>query len=312
MRRIRTAVIGVGRQGRWHAEKLVALEKSNLIAVADIDGERCRAVASDLDVDAVGDFHDLIGEVDAVSIATPTPTHFDIASTFLQHGIHVLVEKPVTVTVDEVRDLVELADGKNVILQVGHLERFNPALMALAPYVRDPQFIESHRIAPYKPRGLDVSVVLDLMIHDIDLLHSLVRSPVSNVDATGRSIMSDNIDIANARLRFQNGCVANVTSSRISFKTEHTLRIFQSNAYFSVDLCNKISKFYRKKNEGPVETPEDISIEKWSCTASDALMAQSEAFLDSVVGGPPPLVNGRIAMEALETAAAIGDLIDTS
>ncbi len=312
MRRIRTAVIGVGRQGRWHAEKLVALEKSNLIAVADIDGERCRAVASDLDVDAVGDFHDLIGEVDAVSIATPTPTHFDIASTFLRNGIHVLVEKPVTATVDEVRDLVELADGKNVILQVGHLERFNPALMALAPYVREPQFIESHRIAPYKPRGLDVSVVLDLMIHDIDLVHSFVRSPVSIVDATGRSIMSDNIDIANARLKFENGCVANVTSSRISFKTEHTLRIFQSNAYFSVDLCNKTSRSYRKKNEGPVETPEDISVDKWSCKASDALMTQSEAFLESIVGGPPPLVNGRIAMEALETAATIGDMIDTS
>ncbi len=312
MRRIRTAVIGVGRQGRWHAEKLVALEKSNLIAVADIDGERCRAVASDLDVDAVGDFHDLIGEVDAVSIATPTPTHFDIASTFLRNGIHVLVEKPVTATVDEVRDLVELADGKNVILQVGHLERFNPALMALAPYVREPQFIESHRIAPYKPRGLDVSVVLDLMIHDIDLVHSFVRSPVSIVDATGRSIMSDNIDIANARLKFENGCVVNVTSSRISFKTEHTLRIFQSNAYFSVDLCNKISRSYRKKNEGPVETPEDISVDKWSCKASDALMTQSEAFLESIVGGPPPLVNGRIAMEALETAATIGDMIDMS
>ncbi len=312
MRRIRTAVIGVGRQGRWHAEKLVALEKSNLIAVADIDDERCRAVASDLDVDAVGDFHDLVGEVDAVSIATPTPTHFDIASTFLRNGIHVLVEKPVTVTVNEVRNLVELADGKNVILQVGHLERFNPALMALAPYVREPQFIESHRIAPYKPRGLDVSVVLDLMIHDIDLVHSFVRSPVSIVDATGRSIMSDNIDIANARLKFENGCVANVTSSRISFKTEHTLRIFQSNAYFSVDRCNKLSHFERKKNEGPVETPEDISVDKWSCKASDALMTQSEAFLESIVGGPPPLVNGRIAMEALETAAAIGDMIDTS
>ena len=312
MRRIRTAVIGVGRQGRWHAEKLAALENSNLVAVADIDRERCRVVAADLNVDAVGDFHDLIGEVDAVSIATPTLTHFDIASTFLQHGIHVLVEKPVTATVDEVRDLVELADGKNVILQVGHLERFNPALMALTPYVQDPQFIESHRIAPYKPRGLDVSVVLDLMIHDIDLVHSFVRSPVSNVDAIGRSIMSDNVDIANARIRFENGCVANMTSSRISFKTEHTLRIFQSNAYFSVNLYNKTSKIYRKTIEGPVEIPEDISIDEWSCTDSDALMAQSEAFLESIVGGPPPLVNGRIAMEALQTAAIIGDMIDSS
>ncbi len=312
MRRIRTAVIGVGCQGRRHADKLVALENSKLVAVADIDDERCRAVASDLGVDAVRDFHDLINEVDAVCIATPTPTHFDIASTFLQNGIHVLVEKPVTSTVDEVRGLVELADGKKLILQVGHIERFNPALMALAPYVREPQFIESHRIAPYKPQGLDVSVVLDLMIHDIDLVHSFVRSPVSNVDATGRSIMSDNVDIANVRIRFENGCVANVTSSRISFKTEHTLRIFQSDAYFSVDLYNKTSRIYRKKSAGPVETPADISIDKWSCAASDALLAQSEAFLDSVVGGPPPLVNGRIAMAALETAAVIGDMIDTS
>jgi len=312
MRPIRTAVVGVGRQGRWHADKLAALENSNLVAVADIDGERCRAVASDLDVDAVDDFRDLLSEVDAVTIATPTATHFDIASTFLQNGIHVLVEKPFTATVDEARNLVELTDGKNVILQVGHLEWFIPALMALAPYIQEPQFIESHRIAPYKPRGLDVSVVLDLMIHDIDLVHSLVRSPVSKVDAIGQSIMSDNVDIANARIRFANGCVVNVTSSRISFKTEHTLRIFQSNSYFSVDLYNKTSRSYRKKNEGPIVTPEDISIEKWSCTSSDALMAQSEAFLGSVAGGSPPLVNGRVAMEALETAAAIGDMIDTS
>lgn len=307
---IRTAVIGVGHQGRWHADKFAALDKSYLVAVVDTDDKRCREVAAELDVAAVPDYRDLVGEVDAVSIATPTPSHYDIVSTFLENGIHVLVEKPLTPTVEEAKKLVEFADAKNVILQVGHLERFNPAVMAVTPYVSEPQFIESLRIAPYKPRSLDVSVVLDLMIHDIDLIHSFARSRMTKVDAVGQSVFSDNVDIANARVTFENGCVANVTSSRVSLKTERAIRIFESNAYYSVDLFAKKSTVYRAKNEGPVESPEDISIEKSSFESSDALLEQSRAFLDSVAGGSPPLVSGRIAMEALETALAIGEMIE--
>ena len=310
MTQIRTAVIGVGHQGRWHADKFKAIERSTLVAVSDADEERCKAVADDLGVNAVTDYRDLIGEVDAVSIATPTPSHFDIVGTLLEAGIHVLVEKPLTSTVEQAQKLVEIAEKKNLILQVGHLERFNPAVMAVAPTVAEPRFIESLRIAPYKPRGLDVSVVLDLMIHDIDLIHSFAGSRMVRADAVGQSIFSNNIDIANARITFENGCVANVTSSRISLKTERTIRIFESSAYHSVDLFAKNATSYRASGDGPVETPEDLKISQASFDASDALMVQAEAFLDSITGGPPPLVNGRTAMEALECAVAIGDMIE--
>ena len=312
MNQIRTAVIGVGHQGRWHADKFKALDDSRLVAVVDADEGRRAEVAADLGVAGVADFRDLIGEVDAVSIATPTPSHFEIVGTLLEHGIHVLVEKPLTSTVEQAAQLVELAEGRNVTLQVGHLERFNPAVMAVAPSVRTPRFIESLRIAPYKPRGLDVSVVLDLMIHDIDLIHSFAGSRMVKADAVGQSIFSDNIDIANARISFENGCVANVTSSRISLKTERTIRIFESNAYHSIDLFAKSATSYRARGDGAVESPEDLSIDKQSFEASDALMVQAEAFLASVAGGPPPLVNGRTAMEALETAVAISESIEKS
>ncbi len=310
MSQIRTAVIGVGHQGRWHADKFAALDRSKLIAVVDTDEARCREVAGELDVAAVSDYRDLFGEVDAVSIATPTPSHFDIVGACLENGVHVLVEKPLTSTVDEARRLVELAKAKDVVLQVGHLERFNPAVMAVAPSVTAPRFIESLRIAPFKSRGLDVSVVLDLMIHDIDLIHSFARSRMANVDAVGQCIFSRHVDIANARITFENGCVANVTSSRISVKTERAIRIFESSAYHSIDLFEKKSTSYRAIGDDPVEGPEDISIEKLSFDASDALLEQARAFLYSVAGGPAPLVSGRIAMQALETAVAIGDQIE--
>jgi predicted dehydrogenase len=306
---VRTAVVGVGHQGKWHAEKFAALEKSDLVAVVDKDPDRCQILATKLSVKPVSDFKDLIGEVDAVSIASPTRSHFDIASALLENNIHVLVEKPITTTLEEAEALVELAEDKGLVLQVGHLERFNPAIMGIVEHLKQPQFIESNRIAPYKPRSIDVSVVLDLMIHDIDLVHSIVGSAVVSLDATGGSIISNDVDIANARIKFENGCVANVTASRVGFKTERSLRIFQSNAYFSVDLHNKKSTMYQKKGDGPVLSPDDISVDEQSYDASDALMVQSEAFLDSIVGGPPPLVSGRIGMQALKTALDIGEML---
>jgi len=182
--------------------------------------------------------------------------------------------------------------------------------MAVAPTVAQPRFIESLRIAPYQPRGVDVSVVLDLMIHDIDLIHSFARSRAVRADAVGRPIFSDNIDIANARITFENGCVANVTSSRISLKKERTIRIFESHAYHSIDLLQKNATSYRSTGEGPVEGPQDLVVDQAGFDASDALMVQAEAFLKSIAGGPPPLVDGRTAMQALETAATIGRLIE--
>ncbi|MFQ5548109.1 MAG: Gfo/Idh/MocA family protein [Woeseia sp.] len=309
MARLRTAVVGVGHQGRWHAEKFAALEGSKLVAIVDKDNDRCRSVAEELDASPLENYEDLIGKVDAVSIASPTRSHFDIARALLDNDIHVLVEKPITTTLQEAEALVELAESRGLVLQVGHLERFNPAILALGEILRKPQFIESNRIAPYKPRSTDVSVVLDLMIHDIDLVHSVVGSPVTSLDATGGSIISRDIDIANARIKFENGCVANVTASRASFKTERSLRVFQENAYFNVDLHNKRSTIYRKKGDGPVTSPDGIAVDEESYGASDALMAQSEAFLNSIAGGPPPLVSGRIGMQALKTALDIGEML---
>lgn len=309
MDRIRTAVVGVGHQGKWHAEKFAALENSELIAVVDSDADRCRQVAAELDVRPVADFKELIGDIDAVSIASPTRSHFEIASTLLENDVHVLVEKPITTTLEEAEALVELAEGRGLVLQVGHLERFNPAIMALGEFLKDPQFIESNRIAPYKPRSTDVSVVLDLMIHDIDLVHGVVGSPVTSLDAIGGSIISNDIDIANARIKFENGCVANVTASRAGFKTERSLRVFQENAYFNVDMHNKKSTIYQKTGDEPVMSPDDISVEEQSYGASDALMVQSEAFMNSIAGGAPPLVSGRIGMQALKTALDIGEML---
>jgi predicted dehydrogenase len=307
--KIRTAVVGVGHQGKWHAEKFAALENANLVAVVDKDTNRCQKLAAELNATPLTNFKDLIGEVDAVSIASPTHSHFDIASTLLQNDIHVLVEKPITTTLEDAAVLVELAEERGLVLQVGHLERFNLAIMALGKFLKEPQFIESNRIAPFKLRNIEVSVVLDLMIHDIDLIHSIVRSSVASLDATGSSIISNDIDIANVRIKFDNGCIANVTASRASFKTERSLRIFQENAYFNVDMHNKISTIYRKIGIEPVMSPDDISVEEQSYGASDALMAQSVAFLNSIVTGTPPLVSGRIGMQALKTALHIGKIL---
>ena len=306
---IKTAVVGVGVQGRRHAEKFAALTESELTAVYDVDFDLATSVADDLGCRAVREVSDLVGEVEAVAVASPTSTHYDIAGMLLKNGIHLLIEKPIAATMDEARGLVEMAEANNAIVQVGHLERFNPVVVALADHTVEPQFIESHRIAPFKPRALDVSVVLDLMIHDIDLIHSFVQSPMEQVDAVGRSVFSDNIDVANARIRFANGCVANVTSSRISMKTERSLRIFEADSYSSADLQTRELTSYRKKGEGPVAGPEDVAIHKESFGECDPMMEQARAFLESVAGGPPPLVSGRTATEALATATVIGDLV---
>ena len=307
--KIRTAVIGVGHQGRWHADKFAALPRSELVAVVDPDAERCRAVAAELQTTPVDDYRDLIGKADAVSIASPTSTHFEIASTLLRNNIHVLLEKPITNTVEEAATLVELAKANNVVLQVGHLERFNPAIIALGQLLDRPLFIESTRIAPFSQRSVDVSVVLDLMIHDIDLIHAVVGSPVKSIDASGVPVISNDIDIANARIKFENGCVANVTASRASFKTERKLRVFQHNTYVSLDLHQKKSVVYQKSGVDPTLSQDYISVEEQVFGASDALMTQSEAFLESISGGPPPLVSGQVGMQALETALSISELM---
>jgi predicted dehydrogenase len=306
---IRAAVVGVGYLGRFHAQKYAALPAVRLVAVAD-PGESARtAVAAEVGTRAVADWRELLGQVDAVSIATPTPHHHAIARAFLDAGAHVLVEKPMTTTVDEARDLIAAARRAGRVLQVGHLERFNAAVQAIEGIVTRPRFIECARLAPFKQRGTDVSVVLDLMIHDIDLIQSIVRAPLVSVDAIGTSVFSDDIDIANARLRFASGCVANVTASRVSLKSERKIRLFQDDAYLSIDLQQKILTVIRKGGAAPAGELPQVSIDERTYDQGDALKAEIEAFLVAIREGTPPLVDGEAGLLALETAIRIAELV---
>lgn len=243
--------------------------------------------------------------MDAVSVVTPTPLHYGIARDFLEAGAHVLVEKPVTATPEEARDLVRIADANRRILQVGHLERFNAAVVAAVPQLTAPRFIECHRLAPYRERGTDVNVVLDLMIHDLDLVQTIVGSEVASIDAIGAPVFSEALDIANARIRFANGCIANATASRVSLKTERKLRIFQDDAYLSIDLQEKILTVVRKRPEGPQPGQLPVTIEENSFAQGDALQAEIESFLECIRTGRPPVVSGRAGLHALETALRI-------
>ena len=307
---IRAAVIGAGYLGRFHAQKWAALAGCRLVAIADPAPEARAAVGAELGVRAVADWRELLGEIDAVSIATPTALHHAIARACLEAGLHVLVEKPITTTVEEAEDLIGRASRAGRVLQVGHLERFNAAVLAIEGIVTAPRFIETHRLAPFRQRGTDVSVVLDLMIHDIDLIQSIVRSPLDSVDAIGSSVFSSDLDIANARLRFASGCVANVTASRVSMKTERKLRLFQDDLYLSLDLQQKIVTVIRKGAQAPDATGlPQVAIEEKTYEQGDALKAQIEAFADSIRTGRPPLVGGQAGLEALETATRIASLV---
>lgn len=309
---LRTAVIGVGYLGRFHAQKYAQLTGSKLVGVVDANTDARAKVAAELGTQAFGDYRELFGKVDAVSLAVPTPLHHSIGCELLRNGIDVLIEKPIATTVSEARELVNLAQTHGRVLQVGHLERFNPAVLAAAARLRTPRFVESHRLAPFKQRGTDVSVVLDLMIHDIDLIQELVGTPIESIDAVGATVFSGEIDIVNARLRFKGGCVANTTASRISLKQERKIRIFQDDAYLSVDMQQKILTVIRKKDQAPVESPAQVSIEEESFDQGDALLAEIEAFLKAVKERSTPVVTGEDGLRALETAMKITALVQKS
>ena len=309
---MRTGVIGVGYLGRFHAQKYAALKNSDLVGIADPSGTARDAVSAELGVAAYTDYRELLGRVDAVSIVTPTPYHFSVAREFLEAGAHVLVEKPMTTTVEEGVELIEAARRAKRVLQVGHLERFNAAVQAVQPILTVPRFIESARLAPFKHRGTDVDVVLDLMIHDIDLILSIVGSPVVSVDAIGSSVFSKEIDIANARLRFANGCVANATASRVSLKTERRLRLFQDDAYVSVDLHQKILTVIRKGAGLSADGMPQVAIEENSYEQGDALKAEIEAFLAAAATGCAPAVTGEDGLLALRTAVNITEQVMSS
>ena len=302
---LRTAVIGVGYLGKFHAQKFAEIPDADLVAVVDVDIDARERVAKELGVDAVGDYRELMGAVDAVSVVVPTPAHFEIAQAFLDSGIHVLVEKPITETVEQAARLIEIAKQRGAVLQVGHLERFNPAVRALKPLLHNPRFVESVRIAPYNVRGTDVDVVLDLMIHDIDLIQFIADSPIERIEAVGAAVITDKPDVANARIRFESGCIANVTASRTSLKVERKIRIFQESCYVSADLHQKAVSVYRKSESttGPLNLP--ISIEQLECGDDDALRLEIEAFLSTVRDGASPVVTGEDGKQALETALDI-------
>lgn len=305
MKKIRTAVVGVGYLGQFHAEKYALLPNAELVAVVDPDRARAAEVATKVGAASYGDYREILGMVDAVSVVVPTQLHHAVARTFLDNGVHVLLEKPITVTIEEADELIGIAEKRKLVLQVGHLERFNPVIMALDGVLKQPGFIESVRIAPFKPRGTDVNVVLDLMIHDIDIIQYLVNSPVKQINSIGAPVFTAEEDIANARILFENGCVANVTASRISLKSERRMRIFQPDAYINVDFQNKKVAVFRKGDGEMFPGVPNIAMEEQVFEQGDALKAEIEAFLDSISTGRPPVVSGRDGRMALETALLI-------
>lgn len=309
MSKIRCGVIGVGYLGRFHAQKYKLLPNVELVGVCDVASAASEAVAKELNVLAFVNYRDLFGKVDAVSIAATTNQHFEIAKDCLEQGIHVLIEKPITETVQQAETLIYLAKKHQAKLQVGHLERFNAARLALEPYLETPQFIESERLAPFNPRGSDVNVVLDLMIHDIDMIQNMVKSPIVSIEANGTPVLTKAIDIANARITFANHCVANVTASRISFKTERKTRIFQDNTYISIDYQNKQFALFKKGAGEMFPGIPDITQELKTFEQGDALLEEIKSFVHCIETNTKPLVTGEEGRDALQTAQYISSLI---
>jgi predicted dehydrogenase len=301
---VRAAVVGAGYLGRFHAEKYRALADAVLVGVADINAEAGEAVAQACDTNFIANYKDLIGQVDAVTIATPTSTHFELAKYFLAHGVHVLVEKPMTMTSAEGRQLTKLAQACNLKLQVGHIERFNPALLSARDRFTSVQFIECHRLAPFKERGADVNVVLDLMIHDIDVILSLIAGKPSIVSAVGISVLTSSIDIANARIEFDTGAIANVTASRVSTSMQRKFRVFQKHQYLSIDFGSGDVQLVSGTRESGNAQP-GLNEEKWNLEKGDALATEVGSFVNAIVTDTPCEVSGNDGVAALELAEAI-------
>lgn len=298
MKKLRVGVVGVGHIGKNHARLYAELSGAQFTTIYDTDQARARQVAGEFGVEAAGSLQDFAEQVDAASIATPTNTHFEIARELLTQDKHLLIEKPIAENTAHASELAELAASRRLVLQVGHVERFNPVLGALEKRLTNPRFIEAHRLSPYPNRSTDIGVVLDLMIHDLEIILHLVRSPVQTIDAVGVPVLSRGEDIANARLRFENGCVANITSSRISPEQMRKIRVFQENAYLSLDYQNQTGEMYRRTAEGL--TKEAVAIER-----EEPLKRQLASFLECAQTGRAPKVSGFQAAAALELAVEI-------
>jgi predicted dehydrogenase len=300
---LRVAVIGVGHLGRHHARILSTLPGATLVGVVDVKPERAAEIAAAHGSRSFTDYHDLLDQVDAVSIAVPTEAHLDVASAFLDRGIPVLVEKPLAPSVEDADRMIGLATARGTVLAVGHTERFNPAVAAASRLLQDPRFIEVHRLGTFPERSLDIDVVFDLMIHDLDVVLSIVRAPVASVEAVGVPVLTGRVDIANARLRFENGCIANITASRISRDRVRKIRFFQPDAYLSIDYAAQEVEVYRLVRGKGVRP--GIEGGKLDVPREEPLVRELADFLGAVREGRPPLVTGQDGRRALELAERI-------
>ena len=298
MKKLRVGVVGVGHIGSNHARIYSELPTAELVAILDIDPARADEIGGKYKAKAVASLNEFAGMIDAASVATPTSAHFSIARDLLAQGKHLLIEKPITEKTSDARDLAQMAAEKGLVLQVGHVERFNPVLSALEQRLTHPRFIEAHRLSPYPNRSTEIGVVLDLMIHDLEIILHLVDSMVENIDAVGVPVLSRGEDIANARLRFASGCIANVTSSRISPERMRKIRVFQEDAYLSLDYQGQSGEIYRRV-DGQI-TREPVAIEK-----EEPLRQQLASFVDCALTGGEPRVSGSHAAAALELAVEI-------
>jgi len=306
LRRLRVAVIGVGHVGEYHVQKYAALPEADVVGVVDIDKDRARLIARRYDTRAYFHHDEVLGQVDAVSIAVPTKDHFSIAMDVLSKGVHVLLEKPITDDVEQAAQLINRAASDNLVLQVGHTERFNPAVREMRTMVNNPIFVESHRLNPFTPRGTDVNVVLDLMIHDLDIILNVVKADIKELHGVGMSVLTGKTDIANVRIIFDNGTVANLTASRVSNKTIRKLRIFQPDAYLAVDFANKELGVTRLDQDriGPEGFPQIVT-SNMQFPDSDPMLSQIRSFLGAVLERRPPEVSGEDGKRALSVAHTI-------
>ena len=322
-KQVNIGVIGVGHLGVHHASHLAKIKNANLVGVFDTNLERAEEISKKINTAIFQSVDNLLENVEAVSIVTPTSTHRDVAEKCIKKGKHVFIEKPITSSVKDAEHLIELSKKHNVIIQVGHIERFNPALLALSNLEIDPKYIEVHRMAPFMSRGTDVPVVLDLMIHDIDLILSFISSPVKEIYANGVSIMTNSVDIANARIKFENGSIANITSSRVAKDRVRKIKIFQQDLYDTIDFLAGISEVY--KAMGASQSDPDaimsaplvekdgkhrqIFYEKPKVKKTDALKAELKNYLNAVLGKEKPMVDGFAGKQALDVANKIHDKI---
>lgn len=326
MSKLKVGVIGTGHLGKIHTKLFKEVETAELVGVYDLDETKAIEIASEYNTKAYSELDELLNEVEGVSIVATTSAHYEIAKKAFEKNVHVLVEKPITATIPQAEELVKIADDRKLVLQVGHIERFNPALLSLEKYKLDPKFIQTDRLAQFNPRGTDVAVVLDLMIHDIDIILSLVKSEVTEIKASGVPVVSDNIDIANARLEFANGAVANVTASRISQKKMRKMRMFQQSGYIALDFITGVAEVYRLINQqemdenhflsfgemGIGEKKKFVVYEQPEITQVNALKHELELFVKAVQSKTRPIVSGHDGLKALQVADEIIKKIEES